>query len=180
MRRSVSAITASLLVVAALVLAGCGSSSSSDPVGTGLSYFPKHSLFVMSLQTDPNSSAIQSMQSLLHRFPAVAFGEAALTGKLEQIGINYSTDIRPLFGNPAVIGVTSPSPTGARTSFLVAWVTKDADTLGKLIKKLHFTSSQTIDRRAGGRRRDGGLGRVPPGDQDCARPARPRRWPHHR
>jgi hypothetical protein len=138
-------ITASLLVVAALALAGCGSSSSSSPVGTSLSYFPKNSLFVMSIQTDPNSSAVQSMQSLLHRFPTVTFGEAALTARLEQLGINYSTDIRPLFGNPAVIGVTTPSASGARTSFLVAWVTKDAGTLGNLIKKLHFSSSQTVD-----------------------------------
>jgi len=145
MRRSLSVITASLAVVLALALAGCGSSSSSDPVGTSLSYFPTNSLFVMSIQTDPNSSAIQSMQSLLHRFPAVTFGEAALTARLEQLGINYSTDIRPLFGNPAVIGVTSPSASGARTSFLVAWVTKDAGTLSNLIKKLHFSSSQTVD-----------------------------------
>lgn len=145
MRRSVALITASLLVVAALVLAGCGSSSSSDPVGTSLSYFPKNSLFVMSIQTDPNSSAIQSMQSLLHRFPAVTFGEAALTARLEQLGINYSTDVRPLFGNPAAIGIASPSPTGARANFLVAWVTKDSGSLDNLIKKLHFPSSQTID-----------------------------------
>jgi Protein of unknown function (DUF3352) len=143
-RRGIALLTV-LSVLAALVIAGCGSSSSTSPLGTGLSYFPKDSLFVMSLQTDPNSGAIQDAQGLLHRFPAVTFGEAALMARLEQLGINYSTDIRPLFGNPAVIGVASPSATGARTSFLVAWVTKDADTLNNLIKKAHLSSSQTID-----------------------------------
>jgi hypothetical protein len=145
MRRRLSLITAVLTVLAALVIAGCGSSSSSNPVQTSLSYFPKDSLFVMSIQTDPNSSAIQSMQSLLHRFPTVTFGEAALTARLEQLGINYSTDIRPLFGNPAVIGIASPSAAGARSSFLVSWVTKDSGTLDKLVKRLHLSSSQTLD-----------------------------------
>jgi hypothetical protein len=146
MRRSVSLIVAVLSVTAALVLAGCGSSSSgSNPAATSLSYFPKDSLFVMSLQTDPNSSAIQSMQSLLHRFPAVTFGEAALTARLEQLGINYSTDVRPLFGNPAVIGIASAAASGARANFLVAWVTKDSGTLDNLVKKLHLSSRQTVD-----------------------------------
>jgi Protein of unknown function (DUF3352) len=145
MRRGISLLTL-LSVIAALVIAGCGSSSSSsNPAGTGLSYFPKDSLFVMTLQTDPNSAAIQDAQALLHRFPAVTFGEAALIAKLEQLGINYSADIRPLFGNPAVIGIATPSAAGARESFLVAWVTKDAGTLDNLIKKLHISSSQTID-----------------------------------
>jgi len=145
MRRRLTLIVATLALVAGLVLAGCGSSSSSNPVETSLSYFPKDSLFVMSIQTDPNSSAIQSMQSLLHRFPAVTFGEAALTARLEQIGINYSTDIRPLFGNPAVIGIAGPSAALARSSLLVTWVTKDSGTLDSLVKKLHLSSSQTID-----------------------------------
>lgn len=145
MRRRFSVIAALLGVMAALVLAGCGSGASSDPLTTGLSYFPKNSLFVMSMQTDPNSQAIQNMQSLLHRFPAVTFGEAALTARLEQLGINYDTDIRPLFGNPAVIGVASPSSGAARARFLVAWVTKDSGTLDNLVKKLHLPAGQTID-----------------------------------
>jgi hypothetical protein len=145
MRRSRLGIATVIAVVVALVLAGCGSSASSDPVATSLSYFPKDSLFVMSIQTDPNSSAIQSMQALLHRFPAVTFGEAALTARLEQVGLNYDTDIRPLFGDPAVVGVASPSAGGARSSFLVAWVTKDSGALGNFVKKLHLPAGQTID-----------------------------------
>ena len=146
MRRRLSLIAAAVAVVCGLVVAGCGSSSSaSNPLQTSLSYFPKDSLFVMSLQTDPNSSAIQSLQSLLHRFPAVTFGESALISRLQQIGINYDTDIKPLLGNPAVIGIASPSPAVARSSFLVSWVTKSTDTLNNLVKKLRLTSSQTID-----------------------------------
>ena len=145
MRRSLSLIATVLAVGAVLVVAGCGSSSSSSPVGTSLSYFPKNSLFVMSIQTDPNSPAIQNMQALLHRFPAVTFGEAALTARLQQLGINYDTDIRPLFGNPAVIGVASPSAAGTRSRLLVVWVTKDSGTLDNLVKKLRLPAGQSID-----------------------------------
>ena len=146
MRRRLSLVSAVLAVIAGLVLAGCGSSSSSsNPLQTSLSYFPKDSLFVMSLQTDPNSSAIQSLQALLHRFPAVTFGESALIARLQQVGINYDADIKPLLGNPAVVGVASPSPALAKSSFLVSWVTKSSDTLNGLVKKLHLSSSQTID-----------------------------------
>jgi hypothetical protein len=144
MRRSASLITAAATVLG-LVIAGCGSSSSSNPVGSSLSYFPKNSLFVMSLQTDPGSPAIKDMQALLHRFPAVTFGEAALTARLEQLGLNYDADIRPLFGNPLVVGITSPSSVGARSRFLVVWVTKDAGTLSGLIKKLHLPAGQPVD-----------------------------------
>jgi hypothetical protein len=145
MRRSVSLITAALVTALALALTGCGSSSSSNSVGSSLSYFPKNSFFVMSLQTDPGSPAIKDMQALLRRFPAVAFGEAALTSRLQQLGLNYDADIRPLFGNPVVVGITSPTSVGARNRFLVVWVTKDAGTLNGLLKKLHLPAGQTVD-----------------------------------
>ena len=76
------------------------------------------------------------MQALLHRFPTVTLGEAALMAKLEQLGINYDNDIRPLFGNPVVVGVATSSAPAPELSFLVVWVTKDAGKLNALIKKI--------------------------------------------
>src|SRR5947199_28945 len=62
-----------LVVMAALALAGCGSSSSgsSSPVNTELSYFPSGTPFVMSVQTDPNSDAIKQMHALVAHFPGL-------------------------------------------------------------------------------------------------------------
>lgn len=138
-----------LTLLVALVIAGCGSSSSTPKAGgaqpTEFSYFPSGSALVMSIATDPNAASIKQAQALAGRFPLAAYGEAALTSKLQQLGINYSTDIRPLFGNPITLGTTSTTLSGTASSqVLVVWVTKDASKLNALVKKLpnlHTTGS---------------------------------------
>lgn len=127
--------------VLALVLAGCGSSSSaskpSDARIAEYSYFPAGSAFVMSVATDPNAPSIKQAHALEGHFPLAAFGQSALMAKLSQLGINYQADIRPLFGDPVTVGATTSTLSGTASSqFLVAWVTKDATKLTALLKKL--------------------------------------------
>jgi len=118
--------------VAGAGLAGCGSGSS-GPLGSELSYFPANSPLVVRVLTDPNSPAVNNAQVLLRRFPLAIFGESAALARLEQLGVNYNTDVRPLFGNPALVGVTSASARhSSRSQMLVAWVTKDADALARV------------------------------------------------
>lgn len=127
------------IAFAVFVLAGCGSSSkpAASPVNTELSYFPPSSPFVMTVATDPSSPAIQQGQQLVGKFPDGSLGEAALMSKLQQIGINYDADVRPLLGNPAVIGLAGDGLAGgARNQFLVAWITKDSQTLSSLVAKI--------------------------------------------
>jgi hypothetical protein len=127
----------------ALAVAGCGSSSpAASPLGSALSYFPKNSVFVMSVVTQPNASAVKGGQAAMARIPFANFGQAAAISRLQQVGINYDTDIRPLFGNPVVIGLGTGSVAGvARPPVLAAWVTKNAGTLNSLIKKLRLPRS---------------------------------------
>jgi hypothetical protein len=134
-----------LAIFVAIALAACGSSSpASSPLGSALSYFPKSSPFVMSVVTDPNAKAVKGGQAMLARIPFVAFGQAAVFSRLQQLGINYDTDIRPLFGNPLLVGLATPNvSSGARSSVLFAWITKDAGTLQSLLKKLHLTQMGT-------------------------------------
>jgi hypothetical protein len=140
-----SAITTATGIVVAVALASCGSSTSSSPLGTALSYFPKDSPFVMSVVTDPSSSAVKNGQAALHRLPLATFGQAALIARLQQVGINYDADIRPLFGNPLLLGIEGPSVSGStRSKVLVVWVTKDAGTLSSLIKKLRLPKTQSV------------------------------------
>lgn len=139
-----------ILVLAALVIAGCGSSSSSPPAssdrGAELSYFPSGSPFVMSIVTDPNASSVRAAQSLVGQFPIATFGETALMTMLKQHGIDYHSDIRPLFGNPVVFGAPGTSLSGASTSqFVAVWVTKDAGKLTALIKKLGLHGAGSHD-----------------------------------
>src|SRR5437764_1204825 len=139
-RLLITPLAASML--GAGVLAGCGSSSSSSPLSTELSYLPADSPFLMSIATDPNSSAVKGGQALLHRFGTFTFAEAAAISRLQQIGINYDKDIRPLFGNPLVFGFSGTN-LKTRNAFVAVWITKDAGALNRLIKRLGSGLQQT-------------------------------------
>jgi hypothetical protein len=135
-----------LVIVAGCGIAACGSSSSGSgsPLANELSYFPSGSPFVMSVVTDPSSPAVTNAQALVRRFPIATLGETALFSKLQQLGINYNADVRPLFGNPIAFGLTTATvQRGARNRFLAVWITKDAGALGRLVKKggLHRSGS---------------------------------------
>lgn len=134
-------------IAAAFALAGCGSSApSSSPLGSALSYFPPGTPFVMSVATDPNAPAVKNAQAMLQRLPFVSLGEAGLMSQLQRVGINYDTDVRPLFGNPVLLGIAgSTAHASARTRILLAWVTKDAGTLAGLIGKTHLPKAGSHD-----------------------------------
>jgi len=135
-----------LVAAAGLLIASCGSNSpATSPLDTALSYFPKDSPFVMSIATDPNSPAIKSEEALTGRLPLATFGQAALTTELARLGINYDTNLRPLFGNPLLLGLATTTATGAKNQLLAAWVTKDAGTLADLIQKLKLQSVGSRD-----------------------------------
>jgi Protein of unknown function (DUF3352) len=122
-----------------LVVAGCGSSSSksSNPLPTELSYIPSNSPLVLTVETDPNGGAIKGVNALVARFPFAALGEAALKSKLQQSGVNYDADIRPLLGNPIAFGATSSTLSGpSQNDFVFVWIVKDADKLKSLMKKI--------------------------------------------
>jgi hypothetical protein len=128
-------------VIAVLGVAGCGSSkspsSASGPLSTELSYFPANSVFMLSIQTAPNSQGIEHAQRLLKRFPIAGFGESAVVAKLGQVGIDYQSDVKPLLGNPVVLGFATPAPaSNATASLLIVWQTNDASALSALLKKL--------------------------------------------
>src|SRR5580692_2757277 len=126
-RKLITTILAGIL--AAGVLVGCGSSSSPsskpNPVTTELSYFPADTPFVLTLATAPNAGSVQQAQGLIGRFPAAGLGIAALEGKLSSLGLSYQNDIRPLFGHPIALGLSSTSGLGtsATNDFLAVWMT---------------------------------------------------------
>ncbi len=142
-----SRFAALLPILGLLLISGCGSSSSSGGVrGTELSYFPADDPYVVSVQTDPNSTAVQEGQGLIGKFSVSSVLEAALISRLQQAGINYQSDIRPLFGNPAMIGAAQTALGGTSTrSALAVWVTKDAGKLAALIRKFRLRSTGSHD-----------------------------------
>ena len=113
--------------------------------------------------TDPNGSAIHGVNALLGQFPFASLGIGALKQKLQQSGINYDGDVKPLFGNPIVISLSSigvPSTSTlthpASSDALIVWQTKDGDKLKSLLKQVAPGLHQTGEprRRDDLRRRD--------------------------
>ncbi len=128
-----------VILFAALVVAGCGSSSSksSSPLSSELSYLSPSSPLVLTVETDPNGAAIKGANALAGRFPFASLGEAALKSKLQQSGINYDADLRPLLGNPIAFGATSATlANGSSNDFVFVWMTKDAGKAKSLIEKM--------------------------------------------
>jgi hypothetical protein len=135
-------LIALLVAACTVVVAGCGSSSSSSPVATEVSYLPASSPLVVSIATDPNGSAIHGVSALLGQFPFASLGIGALKQKLQQNGVNYDGDVKPLFGNPvfiALAGIGVPSTSTlthpASTNALIVWKTKDKDKLKSLLQR---------------------------------------------
>ncbi len=136
--------------VAVVALAGCGSSKprsggAAGPAVQALSYFPTTSPFVITAATNPKAAAVKQLQ---HESPSYAVAATALFAQLSKLGIDYNTDIRPLFGNPVVAGVVSTagfSGGSSNTDFLVVWVTKSAAKLSSLVGKLNLTRSGSHD-----------------------------------
>ncbi len=135
-----------MAVVVTVAVAACGSSSSpaANPVTTELSYFPSNSPFILSVQTAPNSPGVKGGQALAARFPLATFGETALMSKIDQLGLDYQSDIRPLFGNPVMIGANGATLSGSQSNnYLIVWVTKDSSKLADLMKKVFPSGHST-------------------------------------
>ena len=135
-----------VLVCTACATAACGSSTvaASNPVKTELSYFPATSPLVLSIATDPHGPAISNLGSLMGSYPAAAFGEAYAKTRLQALGINYDTDLHPLFGNPIMLGLADAAGASSK-SLVIAWVTKDASALASLVRKFHLQMTRAYD-----------------------------------
>ena len=130
-------LVCSLLVLTALV-AGCGGDDSGSPLGTALSYLPPDAPFAMVIETDVESDQYGQVRDLIRKFPFGGQAESQLKQQLERTGANYEDDIRPLLGNPAVIGIAdvrSITSGSGDPPFVAAVQVEDEDTLNRLIEE---------------------------------------------
>jgi hypothetical protein len=126
-------------LVLACVLAACGSSSgsgaSSDPLATGLSYIPSGTPVAATIVTDPKSAPVKNLTALLTKFQVTSLITSALQQQLQKQGLTYGADIKPLLGNPVVVGTIQTAGAGSKLKGVGAWVTKDAAKLNALVTK---------------------------------------------
>jgi hypothetical protein len=137
MRRLIS----TSLVLSALLVAGCGGGDDSgSPLDSTLRYLPKNAPVAVAIDTDLEGGQYKALQALLKKFPFGNQLQASLLQQFEQSsnGIKFRDDIRPVLGNPFVVGapdVASFSGNSGGSSFVAAIKAKDKDALDKLVEK---------------------------------------------
>src|SRR5688572_1894303 len=133
-RRPMRRLLTILLAGSALFAAGCGGDDSGSALDVALSHLPKDALFAAAVETDLEGDQYQAIDSLLDEF---AFGGQArdqLRRQLEEAtGGRFAEDVRPLLGNPVVIGATSGSDGSPHP--VAAVQVADEDKLGGLIER---------------------------------------------
>src|SRR3954463_5037456 len=129
-----------LLALLALAIAGCGGggSSASSPLDEGLGFLPKDAPFAVAIDTNTGSGQYQSANTILKKFPFGAQALASLKSRFERSGVSYDKDIKPILGNPFVVGAPTPQSLqggNSRNEYVAALEGKDSGKLESLVKK---------------------------------------------
>jgi hypothetical protein len=137
MRRLLSIATVVTVVV---VGAGCGGGDDSGGALDGaLAYLPNDTPLAIVLETDVEGDQYQALGKLVDRFP---FGDQLTGNLLRQLeqsgsGIRFEDDLKPVLGNPLVLGAPSVEAiAGDSNDFVLALQAKDEGALNDLIDKV--------------------------------------------
>jgi hypothetical protein len=138
-------LLAILLPAFVLLVAGCGGGDDTgSALDSALAYLPKDTSFAAAIDTDVGGDQYKALGALLDKFP---FGEQIKGSLLQQLerssrGIRFNDDVKPLLGNPLVVGAIEPQAiTGDSNAFVVAIKAKDKGALDDLIGKLKLKKS---------------------------------------
>ena len=136
MRRALAIVLPALV----LVVAGCGGSD--DPgsaLSDSLAYLPKDAPFAVAIDTDLQGDQWGALGKLVDRFPFGDQIKGTVVQRLEQSsrGLSFDDDIRPVLGNPLVVGAANAQAiAGEPSAVVVAGKAKDKGALDDLIDKL--------------------------------------------
>jgi hypothetical protein len=121
------------LALIAIAVAGCGGGGSgsggSGPLDNALGYLPQSAPVVVAVDTNLNGGQWQALGATAKKFSFGPQIENQLKQQLNQQGLDFDTQIKPLLGNPAVIGSSDLK------SFVIALEVKDKGKLGGLLKQ---------------------------------------------
>ena len=136
MRRALAILLPALV----LLVAACGGGDESgSALGDSLAYLPKDTPVAVAIDTDVQGDQYNALGKLVDRFPFGDQIKGAVVQQLEQSsgGLSFNDDIRPVLGNPLVVGAGSAQAiTGESSDFVVAGKAKDKGALDDLIDKL--------------------------------------------
>ena len=134
MRRFLSVMC--LVGVLAIAIAGCGGGDSGSPLDSALAVLPKDAPFAMAVDTNLDGDQYKALNQLIEKFPFSGQIKGSLQRQLEQStgGLDFNDDIKPVLGNPLVIGaVKADAITGDSNAFVAAVKAKDKDKLDDLV-----------------------------------------------
>ena len=121
-----------------MALAGCGGSkSSSSALDEAVGYLPKDAPFVVEVKTDLGSAQYQNLDRILGKFPFGDQVKQSVKRSIEENSVDFEKDIKPVLGNPFVVGAADPRAVteGKNDSFVAALKAKDKGKLGDLVDK---------------------------------------------
>jgi hypothetical protein len=120
-----------VLALLAVALAGCGDSGTGSALDEALGYLPKDAPLVIVISTDLDGGQYDAAGEILDKLPLGGQLVEQLKESVEQDGVDYEKDVKPLLGKEAVIAVPDAKALQADDveDFVLALETKDA---GKL------------------------------------------------
>jgi hypothetical protein len=136
------------LALCAGVLAGCGEEEAAGPLDEVLGYLPAEAPFAVAIETDLSSDQYRSLDRIAEKLPFGEQAKNALRDSLEdEEGVDFERDIRPLLGNPFVVGGVDPRNVGKDDNeFVAAIQVADQQKLDSLLDKSGATD---VGERAG-------------------------------
>jgi hypothetical protein len=126
-----------LISAAALAFAGCGGDDeAASPLDESLGYLSEDAGFAFVASTDLDD--YEDLRQILDKFPFAGRAEDLLEQSISQAGVDFEQDVKPLLGNPVVIGTDDNASfvdSGSDTPFVLALETQDAGKLEDLATK---------------------------------------------
>jgi uncharacterized protein DUF3352 len=132
-------LLAILIVLPALVV-GCGGGggNAGSPLDEALGYLPGNAPFVVAVDTNLQGDQYKALSKLSGKFPFGAQIQQLLKRSVEQGGTSFDKDLKPLLGNPFVVGATDARSfvgSGETQGFVGAIQAKDGSKLKDLVER---------------------------------------------
>jgi hypothetical protein len=137
--RPLASLLAPVACAGAVALAGCGGGDeASSALDAALAYLPKDAPFAVAVETNFSGSQYKALDRNLEKFPFSDQLKQGIAQSLEENGTNFDRDIRPLLGNPVVVGGPSARAITDGTGdseFVTALLVEDEGKLDSLLEK---------------------------------------------
>jgi hypothetical protein len=116
--------------------AGCGSGSSDSgksPLDNALGYMPKSAPLVVAVDTDLNGGQWKSLTANVKKFPFSGQISSGIKNSLQQTGLDFDKDIKPLLGNEFVVSLPTATVGGSGSQVVAAIQVADKGKLSSLL-----------------------------------------------